>query len=405
MRDDATKAVSGSVLVCIALTSGAMFAMAAQSALHHFGLDLGTVHNDLIVDRVAQSRSAMAWWAWWIVGVSAFFVGPFSVSLARFLAASWWLFRRLRLLLSAATVLGLAAVGHLTPAPLGLDITAGAALGGLVATVAALLSLLGAHSAAAKPKIGRAAAIGHWRRRAGTPVPRPLPWRGGGSVHSGFPARWSYTGHSLVPQPGRPLRTALAGMLAVVVFAAVSTVSGLTVLLEVVAPPAARGLMAWTAPPASVAINQARASAMALASRPAVGTVGEHRNPVLPMSDSELTFAKGYVKRQAAVAAAAKFGPTPKAKVKTASWLKGRRFAAVARNDRARPALRDRHERGSYALYAYNPDAHDRFGYDRHGERRYGGRNSHAGSHRHTGHNHHRYHERYRGYDRFARAG
>ena len=94
MRQDvrarvATRTLPGSVLVCIALMSGAIFGMAAQTALQHFALDLGSVRSDLIVDRVAHPRSALAWWAWWIVPVVAFFVGPFSVALARILVANW----------------------------------------------------------------------------------------------------------------------------------------------------------------------------------------------------------------------------------------------------------------------------------------------------------------------------
>jgi hypothetical protein len=385
-----------------------MFGMAAQTALHHFGLDLASMHNDLIVDRVAQSRSAMAWWAWWIVGVSAFFVGPFSVSLARYLAANWWLFRGLRLLLSAAIVLGLAAVGHLTAAPLRLDITAGAAIGALVATLSALLSLLGARAAAtARPRTGRTSMIEHWRRRACTPVPSPLPLRGGGSVNSGFPMRRSSTGHSLVPQPGRLLRVAIAGMLAIVALAAVSAVSGLTVLLEVVAPPAARGLMAWKASPATVALNQARASAMALASRPAIETVGERRNSAVPLSASELTFAKGYAKRQAVLAEATKFGP--KAKIRTATRLKVHRVAALHVARRSSASRNEERDRRAGARYAYNRDAYDHqspdhHGYDRRDERHSGVRSSRAASHRHTGHSRHRQHERYRGYDHYARA-
>ena len=89
----AANGVSVSVLVCVVLMSGAVFGMAAQTALQHLGLDLGSIHNDLIADRVAKSRSAMAWWAWWMVAVAAVFVGPLSVALTRTLVANWWLLR------------------------------------------------------------------------------------------------------------------------------------------------------------------------------------------------------------------------------------------------------------------------------------------------------------------------
>src|SRR5215472_5887989 len=103
----ATKAVPAIVLVCVVLTSGALFGMAAQTALDHFGLDLASVRDHLIVDRVAQGRSALAWWAWWFVAVAAFFVGPLSAAAIRYLVAYWWLLRGLRLLVSVALVLGL----------------------------------------------------------------------------------------------------------------------------------------------------------------------------------------------------------------------------------------------------------------------------------------------------------
>jgi|SRR5215471_2751411 len=148
MRNDATMAVSGSALVCIALTSGAMFGMAAQTILRHFGLDLG-VASDLALGWVAETRCALAWWAWWLVGAAAFFVGSLSVGLMRYLAVNWWLFRGPRLSLSATLVLGLAAVGHLPAAPLRLDATGDAMLTVVVATVTALLSVVGAQSTGA----------------------------------------------------------------------------------------------------------------------------------------------------------------------------------------------------------------------------------------------------------------
>src|SRR3974377_280408 len=83
----AVKAVPASVLICVVLTSGALFGMAAQAALDHLGLGLAGVRDDLIVDQVARSRSAFAWWAWWFVPVAAFFVGPLSAAATRYLVA------------------------------------------------------------------------------------------------------------------------------------------------------------------------------------------------------------------------------------------------------------------------------------------------------------------------------
>ena len=116
-RGRAPWGVSSSVVVCVVLASGAAFGVAAQAALYHFALDLGSIHGDLIVDRTASARSATAWWAWWLAAVAAFFVGPASATLARTLIANWWLMRGLRLAATAVVVLGLAAIGGLRPAP------------------------------------------------------------------------------------------------------------------------------------------------------------------------------------------------------------------------------------------------------------------------------------------------
>src|SRR4029077_14157779 len=44
-----TKVMSGTARIGVALTSGALFGMVAQAALRHVGLDLATVHGNLIV--------------------------------------------------------------------------------------------------------------------------------------------------------------------------------------------------------------------------------------------------------------------------------------------------------------------------------------------------------------------
>src|SRR5215472_17087399 len=142
----ATKAVPAIVLVCVVLASGALFDMAAQTALDHFGLDLASVRDHLIGDQVAQSRPALAWWAWWFVAVTAFFVGPLSVAATRYLVAYWWLLRSVRLLVSGALVLGLAAIGHLPAAPSNFDIRTSAAAGILVVVMSTVLAALGARS-------------------------------------------------------------------------------------------------------------------------------------------------------------------------------------------------------------------------------------------------------------------
>jgi hypothetical protein len=52
--------VSAIVAVCVVLASGAAFGTTAQAALHHFALDFGSIHGDLLVGRTASARSATA---------------------------------------------------------------------------------------------------------------------------------------------------------------------------------------------------------------------------------------------------------------------------------------------------------------------------------------------------------
>src|SRR5262249_19283037 len=128
-RRRAPASVSSIVVVCIVLASGAAFGIAAQAALHHVALDLGSIHGDMLVGRTASAPSTAAWWAWWTVAVGAVFVGPLSAALARALVANWWLMRGLRLAATAAVVLGLAAIGGLRPAHSTLGPTTHTALG------------------------------------------------------------------------------------------------------------------------------------------------------------------------------------------------------------------------------------------------------------------------------------
>jgi hypothetical protein len=272
-----TKTLSGSMFLCIALMSGAIVGMVAQTTLRHFGLDLGSVRGDLIVDRVAQSRSALAWWAWWFVPVVAFFVGPFSVALARVLVANWWLMRGPRLLATAAFVLALAAIGQLRPAASALDIAARTGIGLLVVTLSALLAALGAqmaHSAAwrgARTPARAAAPVRRQeparqsqavRRRSVTPVLAAPPLRGG-SANAGLPLLRYRQPHALAPGSRSIGRWARVAVAALVMIAVVSVVGGATVLVEQVAPVGIRELVASFASPVGVA-GRARTLVMAL---------------------------------------------------------------------------------------------------------------------------------------------
>src|SRR5579871_6687799 len=130
----APKDVSPVVLTCVVLASGAAFGMAALAGLQHLGLDFGSINSDLIAGHAPKARSVVAWWAWCLVPVAAFFVGPLSLSLTRTLTANWWLLRGLRLCATAAAVLGLAAIAGLRPASSTQTFTTNAVLGLIVVT-------------------------------------------------------------------------------------------------------------------------------------------------------------------------------------------------------------------------------------------------------------------------------
>jgi hypothetical protein len=288
-----SKALSGSVLVCIALASGAIFAMAAQATLLHLGLDVGRIRDGFVAAPAAHSRSALAWWAWWSMPLAAFGVGPLSVALARWVAANWWLFRGARLVLSAALILALGVIGELPPAAATLDVRAGAAVALLVASLSALLAwlghvVLGARRPLARPVRPVAARV--------APVLAAVPWRGGGSAGAGAPFR----------RTRFPLaRLAGAAVLGLAVFAAVGAVGGVNVLVDQSMPPSMRERVVREAPPRAPAAAVASRDGIAgpAASMAAAAVTAGRVVDALVIPESELTFAKGY-KRRAALAAA-----------------------------------------------------------------------------------------------------
>lgn len=312
--------MSGSVLVCIVLTAGALFGMAAQTALAHLGLDLTSVRDDLIFGRVAQSHSALAWWAWWLLPVASFLVGPVCLALVRYVSAQWGRLRGLRLLGLAAAVLALACVGHLPTRPPALDLGAGAALGAVVALLSSALAVVGARWTRSPI---RASGIlpGLERERSGSfdPVPDWQPRRGGGSVECGIPVRFRSV-PTLAPGYRRFGRLASAAVLALAALAAISAVSGAAVTLELIAPGAMREMLASTPPP--------RPAVVAAAALP-TDDGGPRPPAAIPMSASEFTFAKGYARRHNAQVAAEFVTAALRANIQVPDSLDGRNIAVM----------------------------------------------------------------------------
>lgn len=286
--------MSGSVLVCMVLTAGALFGMAAQTALAHLGLDLTSVRDDLIFGRVAQSRSALAWWAWWLLPVASFLVGPICVALVRYVSAVWGRLRGLRLLGLAAAVLALACVGHLPTRPPALHLGAGAALGALVALLSSALAMVGARWTRETVREPRSlAGLAHERSSGFDPVPDWQPRRGGGSVECGMPVRFRPV-PALAPRYRQRGRLVSVPVLALAALAAISAMSGAAVMLELIAPGSMRELLASMPPTLS------SPEVLAAAARPTDDGGGPRPHAAIPMSASEFTFTKGYARRHAA---------------------------------------------------------------------------------------------------------
>ncbi|HEX4554309.1 MAG TPA: hypothetical protein VH249_10010 [Xanthobacteraceae bacterium] len=275
------------------------------------------------------------------------------------------------------------------------------------------------------------------RDRAAGPFPIPRPGRGG-SVNPGLPMRGMRRVRSAMSGLRVVANVALAVVTPIAALAAVSALSGAAVMHELAVPGTIH------APIVKQAIRQApRIEVLALADeeplaladepagadpRAAVAAIRPEpvraappvRQPAVritalanarvPMSASELTFAKGYAKRRAALQAEKTAQASAAPELKVAAKLASR----AERYDRShRRGANARH--GGYQRYAaYNRQA----GFDRHasessrytdgssrytdGSRRYTDGSYTDGFNRYAGHNRQRTHDRSGGYQRYA---
>ncbi len=191
----------------------------------------------------------------------------------------------------------------------------------------------------------------------------------------------------------------------IVVFAAVSAVSGAAVMVELFAPGATRDPVVRQAthaaapvreaveadPRAAVAVAALAVAAVAVnvpepvraaPTRPAAVRTAALQKARVPMSASELTFAKGYAKRHAALEAARSAMAPPTQDIKLPAKLTSR---AVAFNI-DRPAR----------LHRHSADGRRR-GYAHHA-----GGDRYAGDYRYAGYGRHRAREGHGHYDRYA---
>jgi hypothetical protein len=433
-RRRAPETISMIVVVCVVLASGAAFGMVAQAALHHVGLDLGSIHGDLLAERTASARGAAAWWSWWVVAAAALFVGPLSARLARTLIANWWLMRGLRLAGTAAVVLGLAAIGGLRPAASTLAAATHVGLTLLVVAASTLLAALGAlffggFAPQARPVRVRMPVAGRLA------VARPS--RGGGSVRAGLPFLLFRQSNALVPGPRSMRRLALGAGLAVIVVTAVSALGGATVLVNSLSAGAARELAAAHIPSTGAASD---AGAMVLALLP----VEERRRVVMPpvamldapplrlaepaepaeprqraitasvsapMPEGELTFAKGYSRRRAAQLIANMTSPPSIPALTAAINIKKVRAASLQFTEQERRASRPATENRSWSdnrswgdnrSWADNRDDRQRTTRKARGESRYAERQARYADHDYGGRDRQSRQERRRGYERYG---
>jgi hypothetical protein len=280
----------------------------------------------------------------------AFFIGPFSVGLTRWVVANWWLFRGARILGSAAGVLALAAIGELRAAPSSLAATDGAAVGAVVVALAALLAVLGVQMTGSGVRTASVRTFGERSRAIAFPMVAGV-LTGGGSINTGMLLRRTRPEHSLVIRSGRVGRLLIGAVLAAIVFATVAAVSGSAVLTELITPAAARQILPWNTPflawnaappvttihrvrhvriapspwPAPSASSAPTTPSAASSPPPGSAAVESRRDGIsgatgitgstgvtqvvapstmvatgAPISENELTFAKGYEKRRAA---------------------------------------------------------------------------------------------------------
>jgi hypothetical protein len=323
---------AATILICVVMTSGAAFGIAAQISLQRLGLDFDSVRGDVLAHRVATAHVGLAWWAWWLVALGAFFIGPLCVAATRAIAVGCRLMPGLLLrgLLSFATaiaVLGLAAVAQPRSFPPPAAVATNVVVSLLVVIGSTALALLGAQLLGGLSRDRTATPlgfrVGHLQGSAPFPA---MALRREGSANSGLPLLRTRRPRPLVHRSFSGARAALVAQLAVLVFAPVSVLAGSNVLLNL--SPAGT-VRAWSLSRTALADTPSETQSrreMRLPTHeggftvpiatnaPAVASpeLPPPRQPAIPaaighrpaLSESDLTFTKGYPQRRAAQLAA-----------------------------------------------------------------------------------------------------
>jgi hypothetical protein len=320
------------ILICLVMASGAAFGIAAQISLQRLGLDFDSIRSDVLAHRAATPHFALAWWAWWLVALGAFLVGPLCAAASRAIVGGGQLMGGLGSFAMAIALLGLAAVAQPRSFPPATAVAANPAISLLAVIGSTVLALLGARllggmspDRAATPLRARVR-DGLRHLQGSTPCPA-IRLRSEGSANSGLPVLRARRRHQLVHRSFSSARAALVTGLAVLVFVPVSVLAGSTVLLHL--SPAGT-VRAWnlsravltdtasetrsprqmllptdeggfTVPVATEAPGVPSRVELPAAQKLEITTAIGH-GPA--RSESELTFTKGYPQRRAAQLAA-----------------------------------------------------------------------------------------------------
>jgi hypothetical protein len=326
------------ILICGVMACGASFGIAMQISLQSLGLGFEAIRGDVLAHRAATPHFALAWWACWLSALGAFLVGPLCVAAIRAVVACCRLMPGLRLFIAAIAVLALAALAAPRSLPSAPAVAMNSAISLLAAIGSTVLALLGARLLGGIPRdrIARpleVRLVDRLRRSPDSIPKRATPLRREGSANSGLPLLWTRRRHQRVHRSSWGARAALVTQLVVFAFAPISVLAGSTVLIDLTPGGTAQAWNQLRMTPAHTASDTPSRLQMKLAidvgdltvpiatEAPAVpdrveraasrqqemSSVSGHGTA---LSDSELTFTKGYPQRRAAQLAAAMMSPS-----------------------------------------------------------------------------------------------
>ena len=384
---------AATILICLVMACGALFGIAAQISLQRLGLDFDSIRGDVLAHRTATAHFGLAWWAWWLVALGAFFVGPLCVAATRAIVVGCRLMPGLgsfaTAFATAVVVVGLAAVAQPRSFPPAADVATNVVVSLLMVIGSTVLAWLGAQLLGGISRDRTAAPLGfrlggRLRHLQGSAPFPAMALRREGSANSGLPLLRTRRRHPLVHRPFSGARAALVAQLAVLVCAPVSVLAGSNVLLNL--SPAGAG-RAWNLTRTAVTDTASRSprqmplptdegsftvpvatEAPAVPShvelpaprQPEISTAIGHR-PAL--SESELTFTKGYPQRRAAQLRAAQLAadmisqPATPQLASAADVAKSdvvdRRLGQGARTPRSSAASRPRIRKYAHVHYRY----------------------------------------------------